>query len=197
MKCLLDQSWMIGRYWIQHDINVSLIGMIVHGFTSLILLFATYSLIFLILKFKFAIGLITFIISLSIFYSFYSRLVLAIIVTCIYQYITAIGGYYFATNTQMPRLMVFIYSVLLILIFFSIQIFFCHKYCMGSIPFKIGPQWFPSYIDVLLKQFNEPYLILMTFLMHYQLFVDKSIIDKAKYFKQKYNKNSITKTRDR
>ena len=60
--------------------------------------------------------------------------------------------------------------ITMLLLVFAIQILVCHKYCMGSMPKRIGPKWFPSYIDVLLKQFNEPYLILMVFTFQYRLF---------------------------
>ena len=182
---------MIGRYWIDHDIDISLIGLIVHIFTSLILLLSTYALIYLLLPYQTSMVVIIFITTLCILYSFCSKLIVLILFTIIYQYLMAFCGYYLViinNDDEGSLLKKIIFAVTVIIIVFTIQILFCHKYCMGSIPKKIGPKWFPSYIDILLKQFNEPYLILMVFTFHYKLFgVDSTMIKLAKHYKNLYS----------
>ena len=193
IAALQDVPWIIGRYWIDHDINISLIGNIVHIFTSLILLFGAYLLIFGILWYQYnviCITLITFIIFLCILHSFYSKLLSIIIFTLFYQIMISLICYSFNIYIN-SQIMVIIISLIILCIFFMIQIIFCHKYCMGSIPNKTEPKWFPFIIDILIKQFNEPYLLIMLFTFHYQWFdIDPLIIKKAKYFKTLYTQKT-------
>ena len=191
MDCLMSPPFMIGRYWIDHDIDISLIGLIVHIFTSLILLLSSYALIYLLLPYRISVVLIIFSTTSCILYSFCSKLIVLILFTMIYQYLMAFCGYYVViiNDNKESLLNKIIFVATIIIIVFAIQILFCHKYCMGSLPKSIGPKWFPPYIDVLLKQFNEPYLILMVFTFHYKLFgVDCTKIELAKYYKTLYSK---------
>ena len=163
-----------------------------HMFTSLILLLSSYALVFGILPNGISIVIIILITTLCILYSFCSKLIGLILFTIGYQYLTAFGGYYFMiinNNGKTPSNKIIVVVAILVTTF-AIQILFCHKYCMGCIPKPIGPKWFPSYIDVLLKQFNEPYLILMVFTFHYKLFgIDSTKTELAKYYKTLYSKS--------
>lgn len=193
IDCLLNQSFIIGRYMIDHDPNITMIGLIVHIFTSFILLFSSYALVIGILPYWLSIIIILVITTLCILYSFCSRLIVLILFTISYQYLMAFGAYYFIIinnndNGQSPSNKIMV-ALMMIMVSFTIQILFCHKYCMGSMPRKVGPKWFPSYNDVLLKQFNEPYLILMAFTIHYRLFgIDSGTVKLAKYYKNVYSK---------
>lgn len=190
IAALKDIPWIIGRYWIDHDVSISLIGIVVHMMTSSVSLFGTYALIIAVFPDQIAKGILSIITSLCIFQSFCSGIFPSIIFNIILHLCLSSFARSFVLTNSLDIITSILCCIAIIGTSFGVQILFCHRYCLGSFPSRTPPEWFPVILDVVMKQFNEPYLLLMVLIYHYRWFgVDAESVLRAKEVRKRLSHN--------